>query len=219
MHRFFEDNKKLCNEVMTTHGVGVYYAHEYHHVERVAALCLKIAPTEEVGILSAKAAMCHNADRILQKAQSLGVKGDIPSSQIEQYVRMWIYNSDPTTNESDFKRILSAVFGHDTLHLDGDDLVTVVLRDADRLDIMGALFPFRSGQFTRDSASALKGHNPHEGELIKSVKRCLEWADPNLPKFCVRTEKAWPLAKSRAAFLELLLHQIKIDMRETFEDS
>jgi hypothetical protein len=55
-----------------------------------------------------------------------------------------------------------------------------------------------------------------KGAIPSGINRWLEWADWNEPRFCIRTEKAKPIAEKRAVWLRSYLQAVADDLAETF---
>jgi hypothetical protein len=144
---------RLTAAVKKTHDENgkVFYAHDFEHAVRVANYCHLIAQDEHSGRLAAVAAMCHNADRILQKLHGLGTSGKVNDPEVISMVNDWL-GAEPAETFSAEERelIIDAVLKHSQRNDPTDSIVLITVMDADRLANSDLDVLMRAGQYTPD---------------------------------------------------------------------
>lgn len=210
------------NEVGARHGVQMFWCHDFDHVIRVADCAQKIAEDEHVGRLAGVAALCHNADRILQIMIGLKAREKVDQTIISEMVYGWL-NKEPenTFSVEEKPLILHAVLCHDQPNGLDDSDVLVALVDADRVVNIEADVIVRAGQYMGD---ALRVVDPvhllddptasfkDPKSILRILKENLDW-EVEGGFVGIRLPKARELAKSRFAFLRLYLETV-IKQRE-----
>lgn len=188
--------------------VGLFGAgHDFDHALRVGIMAKELLRQTREGQLAGIAGLCHNADRILQCELSLGHQAPY-EIYVERLVREWLMYARLEPEEE--RVVVDAVLCHSEPNSDADNLVTIALKDADRLVNMEPDIVMRSAQYHStipavDPVLLLEDekatfHNP--GSVLKDLYHLLEWADETKPKFCVRLTASLKIAKARARWLQ-----------------
>lgn len=143
--------KRTHNETVRDTGEAMFYCHDFDHVIRVADMAMRIADDENAGRLAAVAALCHNADRILQKLGRLGPFGEVLDSDVVALVEQWLNNETDNWFRSDDRAlIIDAVLHHPERNSETDSPVLVCLKDADRIVNTAPDIVVRKGQYFSD---------------------------------------------------------------------
>lgn len=137
----------LCRAVVETHREAGMMGggHGIDHVITVAQFAPMVTPDgeDEVAYLATLAALCHNADRVLQKQLDVG-RRDVPDGAVRKLVGDWLASTPISSNKLD--RVFHAVMLHCAKTQKDEDLAVTALRDADRLANIQADVIVRSGQ-------------------------------------------------------------------------
>jgi hypothetical protein len=183
---------RLTAAIKKTHDEngGIFYCHDFAHVIRVANYCDVIAPNERAGRLAGVAALCHNADRILQKQLGVGGLGKVPDASVEAMVNGWLDTEKETFSDQEVMIIVDAVLKHSSKNGADDTTVVITLMEADRIVNAELDVVMRQGQYYPDLPYA----DPVNfldvpGETFKTPKTVLsslilarkEWLDDNGP--------------------------------------
>lgn len=131
--------KKLVNLVHEDHEKNNARAngHTFMHALMVAQYAELIADQAHIGELTWIAGLLHNTDRLYQHE---------PKSKEKEVLDAYL-NTITELNDQDKQIIKSAILEHSRLNNDSDDMVTITLKDADRLTNLGPNGIIRSGQF------------------------------------------------------------------------
>ncbi|MEK7479510.1 MAG: HD domain-containing protein [Patescibacteria group bacterium] len=175
--------------------------HDLFHAIRVARTALCIAPDEETARLAWLAGILHNTDRLFGKKQT------------EKKLRAHL--KDVRLDEAEKEKIINAVLEHDTPNNSKDGLVTIILKDADRIADAGAMQLMRGTQWFSGLPICLLGEpGKYSGAKFPNAKVVtdviywfLEWESH--PKFRLRLPKAKKLAKPGFDFLRSALKDIR----------
>ncbi len=196
-----KDIKELSKKVKEIHdenGVkgGI---HDFLHVDRVKRIVELIA-SEEMRGLGVIAALLHNFDRVFGEEEALQLSEEL------------LGETELTLQEK--KMIMEAVRDHSKLNDSKDNPVTVILKDADRLDA-GAIgiwrmaynihFPFYN------SKNSFECRDTSEKSLrtwVDVMHRMLEWEG------MLRLPKAKELGKSRFRFMNLFFKEFQRELKE-----
>ncbi|MFI5404933.1 MAG: hypothetical protein ACHQ1D_00320 [Nitrososphaerales archaeon] len=197
---------KFSQQVYQDHKDNPVGGHDLLHAFMVHNYCVLIAPDDNTSELAGYAAMLHNYDRMYKKESS-------PST-----FKSLIYKRLNLANLSikEKKTIYNAVLQHSKLNSDQDDLVTITLKDADRLANLGASFLIRLGQFiphlpfTKEHILEKdpKATYSNPVSLTDQIHGALEWED------MLRLPKAKELARPHFNVLRLCLDNIYYQMKE-----
>ncbi len=179
--------------------------HDFGHALGVAQYAAMIAEDEKTGTLGWVAGLCHNTDRIFPGSSD---------EEIEKKIREYLNATSFEDREKSL--IVEAVLEHPKKNDPNDNPVTIILKDADRLDNLGALVCLRSAQLYHNMPAVDYIHlfsdpnatfkNP--GSVAKDIAHLLEW-EPWL-----RLPKAKILAAPKFAFLKSFLQEIEHELRE-----
>ncbi len=199
---------------------GVHGGHDIHHVVRVATWAKRIAldewNDEHIAYLAEIAALCHNADRLLESKYGRG-NAFVPA--IEELILSWLEGISISSN--DCAILFEAVLGHNKPNDDNHSRVQIALMDADKLTNMAMDLIIRSAQLYHDqpavdmewyvSDSNVTYRNP--GSCLKDIWYTLEWVDPKT-RFCFRTRLGWEVGKKRAFHIEGFINLLKGQLTE-----
>ena len=180
--------------------------HDFVHALMVAQYAVKIAENDHIGKLAWIAGLCHNTDRLF------------PEDAAERTIQVYMNLSDIGFVDDEKALIVEAVFEHHKLNDDGDNPVTITVKDADRLANVGALLFVRAGQFYHNLPAmdpqyvlepdpAATYHDPKT--VLHDIRCALEW-EPWL-----RLKKAKELGKPRFELLERFIDDVQLQMKET----
>lgn len=211
---------KLCRAVRDDH---VKYGmentgHNFDHVLRCGQYALLIAEDAETARLAGAAAICHNADRILQHALKVGRK-DVPWERVEEMVRGWL--EAESFGESDVVTILDAIKKHSGKNSPDDSPALIGLMDADRLTCSDAGDVMESVRFFGDLPIFDRVHLLDDPVATfrepRSVFRILSerfpWGKEG-GSVGVRLPKAKELMRSRLAIFRLYIDAVVHQRRE-----
>ncbi len=173
--------------------------HNFYHALMVAQYAQRIAPDSDTAILGWIAGLLHNTDRIYSKYDAIPV--------ITRCLRL-----APLDIPSGHLYILRAILEHSKRNDPEDPPVTIVLKDADRLDNIGSLHFLRCGQFRPNilavdprfitsSDPQATFRNPRS--LLQDLKHTLEWES------WLRLPKAQELGKPMFAEIRQLIANIE----------
>src|SRR3989344_2198841 len=109
--------------------------HNFEHAVAVAQYGQMIAEDEKTGTLAWVAGLSHNTDRIFP-----GSSDEEIAKKVGEYLAL-----TPFAENEKFL-IIEAVLNHSKKNDSKDNPITVILKDADRLDNAGALVCIRSAQ-------------------------------------------------------------------------
>lgn len=159
--------------------------HDFLHALIVAQYCDIIAENQDIGKLAFVAGICHNTDRLF------------PEVFVDVMVRYYLDNLTDL-REPEKRLIVEAVINHSKPNDPNDNPVTVVLKDADRLAIIGPNSYMRAGQALYNYPAYNPGYIAESDPLatwkkpknvLNAVKFWLEWES------WLRAPKAKELAK------------------------
>ena len=206
--------KATHDQTIRETGDAMFYCHDMDHVIRVANMAMEIAEDETVGRLAAVAALCHNADRIIQKNRGLGPFGEVPYEDVVALVSEWL-----DTEGLKFERVvvIEAVLGHSEKNSPGDNAVLICLKDADRLINIGADCILRKAQYWGDKLPVVDPihllNNPGArftapGSILKAL-----WFDAKDfmaedGPAALRLPKARKIGAVRARFWQLFIDEV-----------
>ena len=213
--RIWEIFPEVAERIRKTHEeVGLFGHHDFAHAFRVGELAYQFALSEWRDRLVAQSAglagMSHNADHIFWHMLGREKYKQDPDidKKVGGLVSSWLDGLGLKNNQVEL--VIRAVLNHQKPNEDGDNNVTIALKDADRVANMDADVIIRAGQ-SRPNIPAVDLKyfldNPEAtfkepGSVLKDIHFLLEWADPKMTKFCVRTKLAMEMASKRANFLK-----------------
>jgi HD superfamily phosphodiesterase len=185
-------------------GGSIPGGHDFLHALMVAQYGQIIADNEQNGMLAWVAGLCHNTDRLF------------PGKEVE---RLSHYLENGTNLSSiDREIIVKAVLKHSELNKPDDGIITIILKDADRLANIGPNIFIRSGQFYHqlpayDPRYIVKP-NPEAVynkplTVLDDIKFCLEWEE------WLRMPKAKKLAKPYFKLLRTVIKKFEYQLKET----
>ena len=96
--------------------------HPFEHAVMVAQYALIIAPNAGTGKLAAVAGLIHNTDRLYPSLSPMEIEG-----KLDEYL------DHADFNREECLKITTAVLEHARQNVDDDEIVTICLKDADRL--------------------------------------------------------------------------------------
>ncbi len=203
------------SETIQETGEAMFYCHDFDHAVRVADRAMAIAEDAHAGRLAAVAALCHNADRILQKVGNLGPFGKVSDDEVAKLVRKWL-NEEPAGSfqayEVEF--IIDAVLHHSERNSDNDSPVLICLKDADRTVNIEADVIIRKGQYFGDKLPVVdpvhlisdpKATFTRPGSLLRSLMFDIVDFQRTGGVASLRLPKARGIAASRFQFLEIFV--------------
>jgi len=161
------ENKRLRDE-----------SHDSGHAFRVRKNALDIAPNGIDRITLEICCLFHDLGRA-------HIDKETPHAQLSVQYALPLLEHLKVSN---IDIILNAIGRHSFLNADDDDIYTIVLKDADRLDALGVMGTYR----------ILQSHHTQE-EVIKDFKKVLEFID------MLRTPNSKKLALPKQMFSELFL--------------
>lgn len=178
--------------------------HDFLHAIVVAQYCDIISDNEHFGGLAFVAGICHNTDRLFGEAD------------VENRVNYYLDYLTSLT-DSQKKTVLEAVIDHSKPNDSYDNPVTIILKDADRLAIIGPNSYIRVGQ----ALSKCPAYNPkyiHDQEPLATWQRpinplnemkfWLEW------ETWLRMPKAKKLAKPWFDMIRMFIKGIEAQLQE-----
>jgi len=162
--------------------------------------------------------MDHNADHVIRKQMGLGPHDKVPQGPVEALIRGWLDG----VNNLDIDTIVDAGLNHTNPNSPEDSKVLIAIEDGDRIVNMDLDVICRAGQYRSeipvvDYEQFLDDPTATFGEpksVYRDIWHCLEWVDPQKPKFCVRTKRAMQMGKERAKLLELFFDKTREQLRE-----
>jgi hypothetical protein len=210
--------KQTHDETVRDTGEPMFYCHDFDHVVRVAERAIAIAEDEDVGRLTAVAALCQNADRILQKVGGLGPFGKVPDPDIIALVEEWLDN-EPAGSfcHQDRTLVVNAVLHHSERNSPNDSPILICLKDADRTVNLEADVIVRKGQYFGDQLPVVDPvhllGDPHAtfmkpGSLLRALKFDVDDFRREGGVASLRLPKARKIAASRFQFLEMFLAEV-----------
>lgn len=209
----WEQYPALARAVKKTHEIngGVCHAHDMGHVLIVAGIVELIAPDPETARLAGIAALCHNADRIIQKMSGLGPEDKVQNDDVAEMVGNWL-KTEPSLPTEECRIVIEAILSHNKRNGVNDHSVLVTLMDADHLAIMSPDNIMRVGQWAGDRFPPLDLVHLLDSptatwrnieSVFRATKEWMDWADFNKPNICIRLPKAQEMAIGRAKFLKI----------------
>lgn len=200
-------------------GVQSFWCHDFAHVIYVANMATLIAEDEDTGRLAAVAALCHNADRIIQIIEGKKARDKVEDEPVITTVNMWL-DAEPAGTFSNRERelIMDAVLHHDQPNGRNDSDVLITLIDADRLVNLEADVIPRAGQFLGDTLRVVDPVNFTRDPTanFKNPKTIVRTLEENVRDWAVeggfvgiRLPKARQLMASRVAFMKLFFATIE----------
>ncbi|MDQ5892996.1 MAG: hypothetical protein QG640_6 [Patescibacteria group bacterium] len=184
--------------------------HGLDHDLMVAQYCLLIAENDDEAEMAWCAALLHSFDRFF-------------SEEAEQLVHDTFRSVEDMFGSVETALILVAISEHNKPNDPKDSMVTIILKDADRLANCVATIITRSGQFNSTIPAVELGYTNGKGRHPDStygsprscrddVLSCLEWEASE--KFGIRLRKARELAKPKFDFLRQYFTQIEKSFQE-----
>ena len=200
---------------------GIHKGHDFCHAKRVAHFSQVIAMAEwqsqRTAELAGLASLCHNADRILQ--ETIG-KDKTTKETIEFMVRTWIAKSDANQEETD--AVVTAVLIHSGRNDPSHSMITLALRDADRVVNMELDLVIRSGQHYYSLPAVdyvnflgdpeVTYHNPKS--VLRDISFSLEWINPACP-FCFQTPTGMKLGLERSKALQWFFDKLREQLKKS----
>lgn len=201
--------------------------HDFFHVVRVASVACKLAGRSKKRVEAAWfVAMCHNADRVLQKKLGLGVNDHVPEQEIRDLISFWIFGPGLSVagGWTEFLRLIeSVVLKHSEPNKDDDHPVLVILKDADRVVNLAADNLFRIADYYAahgwpmvDPVHLLGDPTAtfRDGKTVwKALQYVLEWGESGGP-FGLRLKRAQVLARRRMRFNRAFNKAVKDQLAE-----
>ncbi len=213
---------RLFNAMRASHEeIGLFGAHDFVHAARVGEMARQIAldewRSESIALVAGVAGLCHNADRIIQKALGIG-HGKVPVRDVNLVVSSWLARepnlfrafcsaNDEKGNIAAAGRqhqVVYAVLNHAEKNHPADPETLIALKDADRVVNLDIDHFARSGQHYHDipvvdyknwlSDPEATYHSPRS--VLRDAAYTYEWADPRTD-VCVRTNLGKKLARER----------------------
>lgn len=201
--------------------------HPFDHVVQVAQSAITIAQDDTTARLAGAAAMCHNADRLLQKEKDSNNADSeahvtakmIPREETVGLIQRWL-DASGEFGARERERIVSAVLLHSGPNVADCDPILIALQDADRIVCSMASAIMDAAQFWKALPSIDPKWitaDPSDGKFNnyrtpKSAAHNLEcrydWIDRGNAKFCVRLPKALDFMERRAGFYRQYLAEI-----------
>ena len=122
---------KLWVAVRRAHeDIKLSHGHNAKHAWNVAKTAIELAgDDQDLARSTCAAALCHNADHI---ARRIGTPPERLPGAIREMVEIWLMQTDLFGPGKDI--VIDAVVNHSSPNKNSDDLVLVVLKDADRLE-------------------------------------------------------------------------------------
>ncbi len=203
----------------------MFYCHDFDHVLRVADRAMIIAPDPYTGHMAGVAALCHNADRLLQREMNLGAFRKVDDARVRQLVEFWL-SMEPlsTFSVADICVIVDAVLHHPERNSPTDSSVLMTLKDADRTVNIEADVIFRKGQYFGDALPTVDPthllNDPDAtftkpGSLLKSLEYDLVDFATEGGVASLRLPKAREIAERRFKFLKLFIDEVIEQRRDS----
>jgi len=201
--------KVKADHVKAIDAVG---GHDFLHAVMVAEYAEVIEPNPVMAGMGWLAGMCHNTDCLFPRMSDQEIKDHIIGN----------YFSGFALKKGSMEQIVVAVLEHSKKNSDSDGLVTVVLKDADRLANIGPPLMIRSGQrysklpcfdprwiLEDDPKSSYR--NPRT--VLRDVKSSLEWKDGwlRLPKAREIAEKYFVLLQEYVELMDTQIQETNLD--------
>lgn len=166
--RIWESVPMLFNAMRASHEeMELFGAHDFIHASRVGEMAWQIAldewHSESIALIAGVAGLCHNADRILQKALGIG-DGKVSVRDMNILISSWL-EKEPNLfqafcSPSDEKRniaaaqryhqVVYAVLNHAEKNRQTDPETLIALKDADRVVNLDIDHFARCGQHHHD---------------------------------------------------------------------
>ncbi len=194
MKKLWEEFPSVVQRVRSDHrrNPRTTPGHDWYHALSVAQYAQRIAESEDVGRLAWVAGICHNTDRLFQ----------LDDDGVEPIVQVYLSESSLTKHERHL--IVDAVLEHSKKNTISDSVVTIILKDADRLANLDASHLVRTGQFKpcipvvdlrfmhyQDPTATFQDPKSH----LRNLQHTLEW------ETWMRLPKAQALAAEKCAFI------------------
>jgi len=186
-------------------GALVGTGHDFMHALMVAQYASQIADSD-MAELGWAAGICHNSNRLFK---------DENDSLIGKRVRGYL---DGSFNEQEINQIIEAVMNHPTHNSPADKLLTIILKDADKLANLGGLLVIRCGQFQPNLPPVnplYLGEYPpgcnyrNPGSIYRDLVSSLEWEEPGWFRIPKAIELAKPLFAQLRSFLDSIASQLQ----------
>jgi hypothetical protein len=182
--------------------------HDFLHALMTAQYAKKISGDMKIESLAWVAGLCHNTDRLF------------PKSIIRRLHHYLGKGTDFSRTEKSY--IINAVLEHSLPNKPHDSILTIILKDADRLANIGPNIFIRSGQFyhklpaydplyTSDPNPKATYSDPQT--VLDDIKFCLEWEG------WLRTPMAKELAKPHFELIRIFVNKFSDQLREVNLDS
>jgi len=183
-------------------------SHDLLHDLMVAAYCLQIGDGRDAELATA-AALIHSTDRRFEgwKAREI----------LEGYLM-----SENCISPTERNAIVWAVLHHSEPNNDGDSMIAIILKDADRLANLGPNMILRSPQHYNKlpvcDPKFVKNPDPEATykiplTVLHDIRCALEWTEGG--KFGIRLPKARKLARKYTVLIEDLISVMQLQLEET----
>lgn len=208
------------------HGFGAGLVYGGGIVLDHKAACLAMIGEDKLNrIVAGIAGLCHNADRILQVQEKVGVYGKIDHEKIEKLIFSWLGHSEDNLlvdlSPNDQDSIIFSCLKHGEPNKPDDSLVLIALKDADRVVNAGADVIMRNGQFFPPNFPVVDPINLFNDptadfrnckSVLRALQNALDWEEE---KCCaaLRLPQAKEFAKRRFAFLRKYVEEV-IEQRQ-----
>lgn len=211
--RLIEVSRKAHTEL-----VAKIVHHDFDHALQVAQVAIRVAEDPEIARLAAAAALCHNADRMLEERVDGKVTKPSPAA-IEKLIRKWLA-VESKLFEKEKLTIVEAVLEHAKPNSSEDSDVTVALKDADRIVNLGFDVIVRGAQHHNCSAidpwfllNDERGNYARRQSMVKVLQDCFEWASDD-PRFGVRLPRSKEIARTRVKALQQYIDTVIAQRKE-----
>lgn len=211
--KLWEEFPKLVERIREDHKHNnVAEGHDFFHTLLVAQYGVMIAEENRLKILAWVAGICHNTDKIFP---------ELSDDEVEK--KVWEYlGLTGMLIRLEKRFIVEAVLCHSEKNKDNDSVITVLLKDADRLAGAGILCAVRAGShlynFPAFKPWVINGFEPEETfqnirSVLSGMRFTLEWRE------MLRCTKAIELGKKYFAILEQSIKDLELQLKESQIDS
>jgi len=180
---YFGDLVKMVGEDHAKLLKGKAKGHDFTHTIMVAQYCLILSDDLKIGVLSWLAGLLHNTDRLFGY--------EVVSQKVDEYFRLIpeeinIEGSNIQISQSNLLVVKEAILNHSKLNDPSDGLITVILKDSDRLANAGSSLYPRGTQHCGNVLSYnplyVDGFHPESTyskakSVLDNYRYCLEWEE------------------------------------------